>query len=51
MKKKAIFANSGRHLAALCLLGVAAMSSPAMLQACLPTRLEPCKFSTTGATQ
>ena len=40
MKKKAIFANSGRHLAALCLLGVAAMSSPAMASGLSPDKAE-----------
>lgn len=38
MKKKAIFANSGRHLAALCLLGVAAMSSPTMASGLSPDK-------------
>lgn len=40
MKKKAIFTNSGRHLAALCLLGAAAMSSPAMASGLSPDKAE-----------
>ena len=40
MKKKAIFTNSGRHLAALCLLGAAAMSSPAMASGLSPDKTE-----------
>lgn len=40
MKKKAIFTNSGWHLAALCLLGAAAMSSPAMASGLSPDKAE-----------
>lgn len=36
MKKKAIFTNGGRHLAALCLLGAAALSSPVMASGLSP---------------
>lgn len=40
MKKKAIFTNGGRHLAALCLLGAAALSSPAMASGLSPDKAE-----------
>lgn len=36
MRKKAIFTYGGKHLAALCLFGMAAMSSPAMASGLSP---------------
>ena len=40
MRKKAIFTYGGKHLAALCLFGMAAMSSPAMASGLSPDRSE-----------